>query len=542
MTDKPETDNPTIETQADLKDQVKELIDNPLSVWAVAATVESMGIREVDARKEFGYDSIFDLSSQLYEDLKQEAYQEKPIASGRFEKKLNTIGFWEQAKQFVTYYLQGLLFSLPLLSQIAALFIFRYSLWAWLEFNEAQATIVAFGTITSFVVTGGFLQVLGHSITSYISSDNYFLAYQSTRKIIKAGIGSVLGVAFLIIMLNISIPFYPRPMVLLGTVYMILISLLLLASGVLYALKRRISIVVIVVIGTLLLVVNMELLQLGIYLSQWLAMLFTTGLLAGYASLFFRLQIRKKQRNIAAQTLPDTEVRHFINYRYFMYGIFYFLFVFLDRLLAWSTSVPPPPFILWFNTPYEIGMDWALMTLVLSFAMLEYSVNIFSRRLKPLQEKFRFQQLERFNKYFKRLYIKQLVLLIVTGLVSTVITYYSVSSLMVYQETIPEVRDFFANAMTAKVFWIASISYVFLTIGLLHCLFFFSLSKPNFAMYSILAGLVVNFMVGYLCSRIFALEYATIGLLAGSVVFAIISGIMAHNFFKRLDYYYYSAF
>lgn len=128
------------------------------------------------------------------------------------------------------------------------------------------------------------------------------------------------------------------------------------------------------------------------------------------------------------------------------------------------------------------------------------------------------------------------------GLISVVGTYYSVRSLIVFQDTIPEVRDFFTNFMTTKVFWIASISYLFLNIGLLHCLFFFSLNKPIFALYSILAGLSVNFTVGFICSRIFALEYATVGLLTGSVVFAVWSGITAVNLFKRLDYYYYSAF
>lgn len=127
-------------------------------------------------------------------------------------------------------------------------------------------------------------------------------------------------------------------------------------------------------------------------------------------------------------------------------------------------------------------------------------------------------------------------------MISVAITYYSVNSLIVFQNEVPEIRDFFANPMTTRVFWIASIAYLFLNIGLLHSLFFFTLSKPIFAMYSILSGLVVNFVVGYLCSRVIALEYATVGLLAGSIVFAVISGIMARQFFNKLDYYYYSAF
>ncbi|HLR31399.1 MAG TPA: hypothetical protein VK074_02850 [Fodinibius sp.] len=530
-----------VSSHEELKAEVKKLIGNPLSVWAVAATLESLGVREIDARREFGFDSIFDLADQIYSELKQEIREEE-YSEILYNEKLNTPGPWSQITYFVTYYFQGLLFSLPLISQILALFIFRYSLWAWLEFNEAQATLVAFGTITAFVVTGGFIQVLGHSISSYISSDNYFLAFESSKKIVKAGITGVSAVCFIIVVTNLIIPFYPWPIVLLAVIYTLLISLLLLTSGVLFALKRRLSILIIIVAGTLLVIVNREIFHLSIYLSQWLAMSVTSLLLAGYSWLYFRRTIRKNQEDGASQSLPDIEVRNFINYRYFIYGTGYFLFIFMDRLLAWSTGEPPPPFILWFNTPYEIGMDWALITLILSFAMLEYSVNIFSRALKPLQENVWFRELDRFNTYFKRLYFKQLLLIIVTGLISIAVTYYAVSSLIVYQDTIPEVRDFFTNFMTTKVFWIASISYLFLNIGLLHCLFFFTLSKPAFAMHSILAGLAVNFTVGFICSRVISLEYATLGLLAGSIVFAVVSGLIARTFFKRLDYYYYSAF
>lgn len=528
--------------RADLKASVEELLDNPVSVWAVAATIESLGIREIDAQREYGYDSILSLADQIYDDIKKGIHHKASLNGSASHDEFHKSGYWSEIKRFIVYYSQGLMFSLPLLSQIAALFIFRYSLWAWLDFNEAQATLVAFGTMAAFIVTGGFVQILGHSISSYVSSGNYFLALESSKKLIKSGLRGVLGFCLSVVFLNMIIPFYPPYMVFLGLSYTILISLLLLASGVLYALKRRFAILVIIVIGTLLVIINMEVFQFGIYISQWTAMFVTALLLGGYALLYLKWQIRKNQQKEAMQALPLPEVQHFINYRYFIYGLSYFLFIFMDRLLAWSTGELPPPFILWFNTPYEIGMDWALITLILSFAMLEYSVNVFSRELKPLQKKIGFLQLDRFNGYFKQLYFKQIMLLTVTGLLSIVVTYYSVRSLIIFQDTVPEVRDFFTNFMTTKVFWIASISYLFLNIGLLHCLFFFSLNKPVFAMNAILAGLAVNFAIGFICSRVFALEYATLGLLAGSIVFAVVSGLTAMNLFKRLDYYYYSAF
>ena len=542
MSDLPDIEDKTIDSVDELKTKVKDLVGNPLSAWAVAATIESLGVREIDVQNDYGYDSIFQLAQQIYKELKEEAREDQQDKISDLDEKVESSGWWEWLKFFGYHYGRGLLFSLPMISQIAAVIIFRYSLWAWLEFNEAQATVVAFGTITAFVLTGGFIQVLGRSVSSYKSSDNFELAFKASKEIIKAGVVTVGIAAVLFYVINLVIPFYPTSMMLLALVYMILISLLLLASGILYALERQISILVIIVLGTFVVLFNVEVLNLGIYLSQWLAMALTTLALAGYGYLYFRLKIRSAGQQTVEQTLPRQEVRFYINYRYFVYGLSYFLFLFLDRILAWSAGPPPPPYIVWFNTPYELGMDWALLTLVLSVAVLEYSVQLFSRKLVPLQEKAKFSQLNSFINHYKKFYFKQLVLLIGISIFSIVITYFAVNSLRVFEGDVPEIRDFFANPMTTEVFWLASISYVFLNIGLLHSLFFFTLNKAKFSMYSILAGVAVNFFVGYLCSRMISLEYATIGLMAGSICFAAVSGYYAKKFFKRLDYYYYSAF
>ena len=541
MGDLPEIENKTIDSVAELKTKVKELVGNPLSAWAVAATIESLGVREIDVQNDYGYDSIFQLAQQIYSELKEEAREKQHDEADSLEE-MESGNLWDRIKFFGRHYGKGLLFSLPMISQIAAVIIFRYSLWAWLEFNEAQATVVAFGTITAFVLTGGFIQVLGRSVSSYKSSDNYELAFKASKEIIKAGVTTIAVAAGLFYVINLIIPFYPMPMMVLAIVYMVLISLLLLASGVLYALERQVSILVIILLGTFVVLFNMEVLNLGIYLSQWFAMALTTVTLGGYGYLFFRLKIKNSSQQTVEQTLPQPEVRFYINYRYFVYGLSYFLFLFIDRILAWSAGPPPPPYIVWFNTPYELGMDWALLTLVLSVAVLEYSVQLYSRKLVPLQEKVKFGQLKSFNDYYKKFYFKQLALLVVISIFSIVITYFAVNSLRVFEGDVSEIRDFFANPMTTEVFWLASISYVFLNIGLLHSLFFFTLNKAKFSMYSMLAAVGVNFFVGYLCSRMISLEYATIGLMAGSICFAAVSGYFAKQFFKRLDYYYYSAF
>lgn len=529
-----------ISEKEQLVDTVYEQVGNPISIWAVAATIESLGIRDVDARNDFGYNSVFDLAEDVYGKLKERVKNEP--AEEEEPTRLQKLSLAKRARLFVKYYWQGILFSLPMISQVAAILIFRYSLWAWLEFNEAQATVVAFGTIVAFVITGGFTQTLGRSVTRYISETDYFLAYEATRKIMKGGVVTTVLVAIFFYLLNLVIPFYPHSMIVLALIYYILISLLLLASGVLYALEQRAMILFIILGGTGVVIAGMDLFHLGIYLAHWLGMGITILLLASYGYLYFKIKIRVHKQDLSRQSLPTTSIRYYINYRYFVYGFLYFFFLFLDRILAWSAGPPPPPYIIWFNTPYELGMDWALVSLIFTIAVLEYSVQAFSRQLMDKQKGVLFSHLDDFNSYFRNFYRRQLVLLVIIGTISIVATFFAIESLRVLQDEIPEIRDFFTNPMTTRVFWMASISYLFVVIGLLHSLFFFTLNKPAFAMYSIGGAFVVNFFVGFICSRIWGLEYAALGLLAGALAFALISGAIARNFFRHLDYYYYSAF
>lgn len=528
-----------------LKNVVRDHIGMPLNVWAVAATIESLGIREVDARKDYGYESIFDLAEDVYWEITKEIADEQSRQITTANQKFDDINFWEELALFFTHYSKGLLFSLPMLSQIVAIFTFRYSLWAWLDFNEAQATGVALGTIGAFVVTGGFVQMMGRSTSQYVREENFMLAWKNTYRTVRLGIICITGAVGILYLINILIPFYPQSMMGMSLTYMYLISLLLLGSAVLYALKRRISILMIILIGTGFVIYNMEILSLGIYYSQWIALTVTTLLLFGYAYIYLWVKIRENDQNSKKFFLPDLEVSYYLNYRYFLYGAVYFAFIFLDRILAWSTGESPPPFIVWFNTPYELGMDWAILTLVLSIAVLEYSVHSFSKRILRLQKRADFSQLKAFNNHYSRFYLKQLGILLGMGVISIAFTYFLVIHLVEEVNLgrwVPEIRDLFANPMTTKVFWIASISYLIMNVGLLHSLFFFTLNKVKYALYSILIGFSVNFIVGYFCSRVLALEYATLGLLAGAIAFTVVSGVLLRKFLNNLDYFYYSAF
>ncbi len=518
--------------------QVKEIVDIPMSSWAVAATIESLGIRDVDANTDYGYKNVFELAEYVYEKIQEQLVSEKEER----KKERYRVGFLESAGMFSKYYSAGLILSMPMLIQIAAILLFEYALWAWLRFNEAQATVVAFGTIASFIVTGGFIQVIGRLVSKYKGEENYYLASKAITKVLRFGVPVVLLSALLLVLLNAAFPFYPANMLMLSVIYFVLISMLLLAAAILFATELRFMILFSITIATVLVIVLMEVTSLGVYVTQWIGISFATVIMGGYSFLYYRIKIRELRQELIKQTLPNPEVSYYNNYRYFVYGLCYFLFLFMDRLLAWSAGPPPPPYLIWFNTPYELGMDWALISFVITIATLEYSIHAFSKYLIPAQKNISLNDFKAFNKYFRRFYLRQIFLLLVISTISILITYHGILSLRAFEERIPEIRDFFANPITFKVFWIGSVGYVFLVYGLLNSLFFFTLNRASYVMYSIIFALLVNFVVGFICSRWYGMEYATVGMLAGSVTFAFITLMLARRFFRHLDYYYYSAY
>lgn len=537
------SDTQTLEPDFDLikkelVESVYKLIGNPISNWAVAATIESLGIRDIDAKTDYGHENVFDLADYVYDKVRIIVNEEKVDK----DEKVKLGNFSLTIKLFIKHYSEGLVFTMPMLSQIVSVLVFEYALWAWLGFNVAQATVIAFGTISAFIITGGFIQQMGRFISKYKGEGNYYLARAAIYKILKIAIPTVLFCSVLIFCLNLVLPFYPQRMVVLAMIYMLLISGFLLVAAILFGSEQRSMIFLSIVFGTAVVIVLMRYFNIGVYFAQWLGIFASTLMMGVYTSIYYRVKISSLKQELIKQTLPSNEVSFYNSYRFFIYGFCYFLFLFVDRLLAWSAGTPPPAYIIWFNTPYELGMDWALITFVITIAMLEFSIHAFSRFIIPAQKKVSASNMKYFNKYFKSFYNAQLMLVIIVNILSIVITYFGVLSLKGFEEQIPEIRDFFANPITTKVFWLASIGYIFLVIGLLNSLFFFTLNRPEFVMYSMIASLAVNFIVGFVCSRTFGLEYATIGLIAGSVTFAFSTGIIARRFFKHLDYFYYSAY
>jgi hypothetical protein len=529
--------NLLVEQEIQLAREVFKLIGEPMDVWAVAATLESIGLRDSDAMKQFQRPDLFKLAERIlyliHVDPTRTRPREGPPPVAEREHKL---------ARALLFYFRGASAALPMAGQIASVLLLRYSLWAWVDFSESQATVVAIGTILSFIVTGGFIQSIGREGVRYFGHTNYFLAHKISMKIVRAGTATVVVVGLLLYILNLVIPYYDDRLMIISLLYYVLLSELWLFSSLAYVLGKQFAVFVCMMVGVLPVYLIMEFTHLGIYAAHASGMLTAIAIMAAYTIVRLRRMAKRTDTFLKTSRLPHAPVRTYTVAPYFFYGVLYFVNLFVDRIVSWSAPNPePPPYVIWFRTPYELGMDWALLSLVFTLAALEYMIHEFSFHQMPTQRAVRNDEVTEYISFYKRFFTKHLFVISLVGVLSILITYFGVHALQRFDD-IREVREFFSNPITFEVFWAAAFGYFFLALGLYNCLFFFTLSRPEFAIRSIIAGLGVNVVVSLVLSRWIQYEFGVGGLVMGGLVFALMTMNYAQKFFDRLDYYYYAAF
>ena len=119
----------------------------------MAAHLEVSGVRDADARHEYGCTDVFALAQEIMALATEVTPRRQPPA------KRPAPLLW----RFVKGYVSGLLFAMPMAAQTFFMILFGYSLWAWTEFSTHEATAIALGTVASFIVTGGFTQAISRA-------------------------------------------------------------------------------------------------------------------------------------------------------------------------------------------------------------------------------------------------------------------------------------------------------------------------------------------------------------------------------------------
>lgn len=522
-----------------LTKQVKERVNKPVNVSVTQAIIESFGIRQVDVLDDFGIDTIEMLAKQVHESIiNQNKKEKKHSFSKKNEMVFSSDYFVVKLKVFVTQYFVGTFHLLPIFIQILSIILFGYSLWTAKEFNILQSTSVVVGVITSFVFTGGIVSVISKQISFYWNHKNDEMVFNTTVYFIKRGLQFLFIINILILIFSFLLGFFSFEMMLLSTVYSLSIGTILLFIAPLHVVKRRWAITCAIVSGSTISLFLRFFTALHVYVTHFIGMFVVILFLVITLIIYFKGKNQSFSGFLNSKNVSSSFMVY-NNYVYFFYGSFFYLYIFLDRILAWSVLKNERfSYFIFFEKDYEIGMDLAILSYIFSAGVLEYSIGKFTLQLDNLQNKVTLENYKEYNQLFIKDYWKNIVLLIATGIGSFLIQFIMVYSSYGYTFQFDEQL----NSLNIEICIIGSIGYFFLSWAVLNVLYFFTLGQPKIALNSLLISFFCNLLIGLLLSRLFFYHYSVYGFMIGSLVFMLITTKKVLRFFNSMDYHYYAAY
>ena len=520
---------------------IKERNGKPVNPRVVSATIESLGIRDIDVVDDYGFESIPHLAIYIYEQLTQESelknkYQK--AAEAKNLKKISLNAYTSvRRKMLIKEYSTGIFHLFPVFLQVISIIIFGISLWTYVGFNNLQSTAVVLGVIIGLVTTGGFVQVIGKQVSFYWYNEDYLMTKRTTQKILWTGVKTLI-ITFLIISgLNFFIHLYPYQFVLIVFIYSLLIGVLLLVLSPLYTVKQRWVISVSILAGTGTTLALYFFSRISIYFVHWVGILVAIGIAVFYLNYFFKRTVKVKKGLYHAT--PKMMLSVYRSFNYFFYGILIYTFIFTDRILAWSSTLNRNlPYVVYYEKDYEIGMDLAILVFFLLAGVLEYSITSFSRNMDYWQRKLKYNKIEVFNSNMKKLYFKHLRIFAISAVIIALFLYGIITKPWGYEAGFDETL----SPLSIKVCLIGSFGYLFLTLGMLNVLYLYTLNQHKKPLKAILIAFLLNLAFGISLSRMVAYEDSVIGMLIGSLFFMGYTTVATLKFLKNLDYYFYAAY
>jgi hypothetical protein len=533
-----------IENKKDLIVNIKDKIGVPVNKMVIVTTIESLGIRNKDTMDDYGFSSIMTLAQHIYDELTTAKehlgalnLKEKILE----EKKKKEVQFSDYFKIeigiLIKSFFLGFTNLFPVLLQFITIILFGFSLWTSVEFNTLQSTAVILGVIVGMIVSGGFVQVIGRQASFYWSYDDFDMTQKTINYILSKGTWAILITITTLFVINIFLNFYPNTVLSILFMYAFLVGLLILYLAPLYPIKQRWFISIAVLSGTTVSVLLSKNTHLLLYITHWIGLVTVIIMSKLYQNYFFK-KITHKSNQISKDSI-NTPVLLYHNYKYFFYGMFIYLFVFIDRILAWSSELDGlMPFVIYFKKDYELGMDIAIISFLFMGGVLEYSTKLFTHFLDIGQRLTPYKDVKQYNHFFLKMYWKNVVILIISSVILYFLIHILITAPWGYQSRFKEILQ--STSFTVADY--GCIGYLFLAWGMMNSLYLFTLGRPTTPLKAIIIATFVNVFIGFVLSRFIAYDYSVIGMVIGAIVFMAITLKETISFFKNLDYNYYAAF
>ena len=357
--------------------QLKELyIDitkdrgKPLDFWEIAALIEVYGIRDIDAKNDYGFDDVFEMAKYLEKFKNQIQY----ASADKKEKKEMIFPV-----RVVQNYVKGLAFAMPMLVQILFTLIIGYAIWSGMDMDRAKATVIALGTFLALLVTGGVAQAIGRKGLFYLKQEEYILASLVTQKLLKVALLIMVIVGIFFIFLNMFFEILPPYYFYILIAFYFLLSILFFNIAVFQMFEEYYTILLFFIIGIIFVYIFHSIEGISLPEAQFVALLILNMIISIYT--WYRLKKLKQLSKGEGELVPRNSVMFYTLMPFYIYGFLYFSLLIADKIIAWSVVKEAMPYFIWFDVPYELGTDWALLVLILLMGLAEVSIYEFIYRI-----------------------------------------------------------------------------------------------------------------------------------------------------------------
>lgn len=482
----------------------------PLDEQDVAVRLEVDGITDSIAQSGWGYSSTWDVARDCAHRI---TAVEESNASGAPLSELRM-------------HLTGMSFALPLALCCLAMIFLKLSLWGG-DLASDVASAVAIGTVSSFVITGGIVQAMARQGLFYAGTGELRMAEIVCRRWLFYGVSLLLGAAAAASIHFMFFGLLPHPLDWIALGFHFTLGLFWLSSGVLYMLERHLFVAVAASVG-IVVVAGLHIgLGVGLVRSQ-LVGIFIAAIFAGGIASHLLKRRGSSETGRVHRIMPWRTL--YLTAPYLAYGCLYYLFLFADRILAWTAQTESTALPLVFRGDYELPLDIALFAFVVQVGWVHSSMFRFYERLESLQRSCEIAEFGRFNKAMQEFYIRRVTRFIPATLLLSAIIW-----------RVAEAAGLLSGPITSRVAIIALAGYPFLVIALWNVSLLFALSLPRAVLPAVVLGTVANAVTGYVLSRLVSYDWAVVGFTAGAIVFGFVSSSAVLRRFRNLDYHYFAS-
>jgi hypothetical protein len=519
----------------DLHVEARRVLDRnpePRNLRDVAVALESMGYTSTGAEA-LGFDSVFDLATAVYE-LTYLYYV--PHVQDVPERRRT----W---RQFADDYLAGSWYGVPWIMSVVVLFFGRVALWSSLDATPQAAAMVSMAFFLSAVLAGGCSQMIGRKGTFYLLQKNYPLVRWTVSRFLIYS----LALAALSIALVYSfyiVPFYGLHLGELFLEFAVAIFAFLLSAAPLYMLRRFYTLAL---ATGLALVVTLAAARLftgsspGFRHAQLLGLAVGSGAMVVIAASYLAMRTETSAESgdsVAIVKPPELRVVLWHTAPYALYGMAYFVMILVGPLIAgfaYGHSLGVDQYV--YPSTYEGSVDLALLELVVLLGLVYASIERFGRRLRPLLDSQTLDCWRQARAALRREWaVSVSVLAVVSGLVAWILP--SILLRLLPATLTAAVRT--PGGLTALE--VASFGFAMVPVGMLCSQYLFFLSRPRAPVTGAVAGACTSAAVTALMVRGGDLTLGSWGLLAGSTVYALITGLASYRALSAGEESFYGSF